>query len=185
MGGSNAVFPPLGISYQPTGGAGAAGGVGAEKNPVERVGFHGHSMCHRTPRSTLGWVGRSRLWSEALPRSREDQPRALAFISAQRPHCQGIPLGPFEVAAHTPFPSLPCLRKLSGLSRLSTFHTYLGLNCLGWLLPGIPGHWRLSLVPPTGSLDSLACISHVPPQLLWALMVSFPYSSPSPPPPGL
>ena len=53
-GGSNAVFPPLLISYQPTGGAGAAGREGAEKNPMERVGFHGHGLCHRFPRSTLG-----------------------------------------------------------------------------------------------------------------------------------
>ena len=139
-------------------------------------------MCHRTPRSTLGLVGCSRLRFEALPRSREDQPRARAISSAQRPHCQGIPLGPFEVATHTPFPSLPCLRKLSGLSRLSTFHTYLGLNCLRRLLPGIPGHWRLSLLPPAGSLASLACVSHVPPQFLRARVVPFPYSSPSPPP---
>lgn len=42
-GGSNSVFPPLRISYQPTGGAGAAGEEGAAKNPVERVGFHGHA----------------------------------------------------------------------------------------------------------------------------------------------
>ena len=59
-GGSNAVFPPLMISYQPTGGAGAADREGAEKNPMERVGFHGYGLCHRPPRSTLGgWAIRS------------------------------------------------------------------------------------------------------------------------------
>ena len=56
-GSSNAVYPPLWISYQPTGGTGAAGGEGAETNPVERVDFHQHGLCQRPLRSTLGWVG--------------------------------------------------------------------------------------------------------------------------------
>ena len=67
-------FPLLGSVTSPPEGQGLQAGGWAAKNPVEQAGFHGHSLCHRTPRSTLGWAGRSRLWFEALPRSKQDQP---------------------------------------------------------------------------------------------------------------
>jgi len=64
--------------------------------------------------------------------------------SAQRPNCREIPLGSFEVAAHVPFPNLPCLPKRSGFSCLFIFHTSVGLNCLCRLLLGIPEHFSAS-----------------------------------------
>ena len=154
---------------------------GAEKNPMERVGFHGHAGA--TDPQGPCWAGWALggLWCEALPRSRRDQAWARgALCSAQSPNRPGIPRGPFEGAAHTPLPSLPCLARLSGFARLFTFHKDVGLNCLRRLLPGVPGHWRLSPVPPPRSLAFLASVAHVLPQLLHALLASFPDSSPSP-----
>ena len=121
----------------------------------------------QTPEVHVGWVGHSQLWFEALPCSRQDQPRARAVSSAQRPNCPGIPPGSFEVAAHAPFPNLPCLPKRSGFFRLFLFHTSVGLNSLCRLLLGIPEHWMLSSVPPPRLLSFLAFISHIPPQLSW------------------
>ena len=46
-----------------------------------------------------------------------------AVSSAHRANCPGIPLGPFDVAGHAPFPKLPCLPNRAGFSRLFTFHT--------------------------------------------------------------
>lgn len=127
------------------------------KNPVEPVGFHGHGPRPRLPRSTLAW-GR---WALGVlvcgpaTQQLESTPGSGALRSAQSPNCTGIPLGPFEVAAHAPFPSLPCLPKRPGFSRLFTFHIYVGLNGLRRLLRSIPGHWTLSPVPPPSCLKSL------------------------------
>ena len=95
-----------------------------------------------------------------------------AISSAQSPNFPGIALGPFEVAVQAPFPSLPCLPKRSGFSRLFTFHTYVGLNCLCHLLCGIPDTGRslqclhldpsLSLLPFPTFLPNSSMLSWCP-----------------------
>ena len=80
---------------------------------------------------------------------------ARAVSSAQSPNCPGIPRGPFEVAAHAPFPSLPCLQKLSGFSHLFIFHT---IPWPQFPLPAPPRHsWasRTFIVPNSDSVAIL------------------------------
>ena len=145
----------------------------------------GHCPCPRLPRSPSGWAGSSGALVCGPPAQQGvgSTPGSGTLSSAKRAHCLGTPLGPFEVAAHAPFPSLPCLPNRSGVSRLFTFHKSLGLIAPRRLLGGIPRHWMLSPAPPPRSLAVLASISHAPPKLLLALLASFPYSSPRPPHP--
>ena len=134
------------------------------------------------------WAGRAvrGLWFVALPRSGWGQPRAQGPSAVPRElTAREFPWGPFDVAGHAPLPSLPCLPSRSGFSRLFTFHTSLDLNCPRRLLRGMAGHPMLSPMPPPRSLAFLASVPHAPPQLLRALLASFPCSSPRPPPPGL
>lgn len=159
-----------------------------DKNPVEPVGFHGPGPCPRQTPKVHRWAGRAvrGLWFVALPRSGWGQPRAQGPSAVPRElTAREFPWGPFDVAGHAPLPSLPCLPSRSGFSRLFTFHTSLDLNCPRRLLRGMAGHRMLSPVPPPRSLAFLASVPHAPPQLLRALLASFPCSSPRPPPPGL
>lgn len=123
---------------------------------MEPVGFHGYGPCPRPPRSTLGWGGPLGVLVCGPARQQlESTPGSGALRSAQSLNCTGIPLGPFEVATHAPFPSLPCLPKRPVFSRLFTFHTDVGLNGLRRLLRSIPRYWTPSPVPPPRSLKSL------------------------------
>ena len=125
-----------------------------ERIPCSQWAFTG--MARAPDPQGPRWAGGGRwgFWCVALPRSSWTTPGSGALRSAQSPKCPGIPLGPFEVAAHAPVPSLPCLPKRSGFSRLFTFHTDVGLNGLRRLLRGISAHWTLSPVPPPRSCKS-------------------------------
>ena len=144
-GSSNAVYPPLWISYQPTGVAGGAGGGGGG-NESRGVSWLSPAWpMPETPEVHVGLGGAIHGFGlrPCHPADRIN-PRLGVVSSAQRPNCQEIPLGSFEVAAHVPFPNLPCLPKRSGFSRLFIFHTSVGLNCLCRLLLGIPEHFSAS-----------------------------------------
>ena len=146
----------------------------------------GHGLCPRPPRSPSGWTGSLGVLVCGPPAQQGvgSTPGSGTLSSAKRANCLGTPLGPCEVAAHTPFPSLPCLQNRSGVSCLFTFHKSVGLDC------PLPAPWRhsgtldfLSPAPPPRFLAVLAFVSHAPPKLFLALLASFPYSSPRPPPP--
>ena len=74
---------------------------------MEQVSFHGHGPCP-TPQGPL-WAGRVVqgfcLWPTQA--TAEINPRLGPHEQCTSPNFLGIPLGPFEVADHAPFPSLP------------------------------------------------------------------------------
>ena len=160
---------------------------------MQPVGFHGHSSCPRPPRSTLGRGGRWGFWCVALPRSSWTTPGSGALRSAQSPNCPGIPLGPFEVAAHAPFPSLPCLPKRPGFSRLFTFHTDVGLMASAGSSEAFPDTGRSLQCLLLGPLNPCLPFLHssppprCPPGILsrqQSQSTALPTPTPSPPPPN-
>lgn len=60
VGGSDAVFPPLGISYQPTGGAGRQAGRGRKESPWSEWAFTG-TACATEPQGPrwAGWAAQA------------------------------------------------------------------------------------------------------------------------------
>ena len=92
--------------------------------PGSQWAFTGRARAPDPQGPPLGWAGSSGALVCGPPTQRVGStPGPGAVSSAHRANCPGIPLGPFDVAGHAPFPKLPCLPNRAGFSRLFTFHT--------------------------------------------------------------